>query len=106
MKRVFYSENKAGHHKVDWEGTTKELAVFLESNPQLVPLASVDEATKKAARNGAARRARAAEYPPIADQLDAIMKWLATESEFGVPQELKSLAMACMSVKSRHPIEG
>lgn len=49
------------------------------------------------------RRLRAAEYPPIGDQLDAIMKWLATETEFGIPAELKSLAMTCMSVKSKYP---
>lgn len=49
------------------------------------------------------RMARAAEYPPIGDQLDAIMKWLATETEFNVPTELKSLAMKCMSVKAKHP---
>lgn len=49
------------------------------------------------------RMARAAEYPPIGDQLDALMKWLATETEFNVPTELKSLAMKCMSVKAKHP---
>jgi hypothetical protein len=46
---------------------------------------------------------RALEYPPIGDQLDAIMKWLATENEFNIPKELKSLAMACMSVKAKYP---
>jgi hypothetical protein len=49
------------------------------------------------------REDRAREYPPIGDQLDAVMKWLATESEFTVPAELKSLAMQCMSVKAKHP---
>lgn len=44
-------------------------------------------------------------YPPIGDQLDAIMKWLATETEFQVPAELKSIAMQCMSVKAHIPKE-
>lgn len=47
--------------------------------------------------------ARRAEYPPVGDQLDAIMKWLATEKEITIPAELKSIAMSCMSVKSKHP---
>lgn len=47
--------------------------------------------------------ARQREYPPIGDQLDAIMKWLSTETEFTVPAELKSLAMKCMSVKAKYP---
>jgi hypothetical protein len=46
---------------------------------------------------------RALAYPSIGDQLDAIMKWLATESEFGIPAELKSIAMTCMSVKAQFP---
>lgn len=46
---------------------------------------------------------RASEYPAIGDQLDAIMKWLATETEFTVPKELKGLAMKCMSVKAKYP---
>lgn len=52
------------------------------------------------------RKARTSEYPPIGDQLDAIMKWLATENEFAVPDELKSVAMKCMSVKAKYPIPG
>lgn len=47
--------------------------------------------------------ARLREYPPMGDQLDALMKWLATETEFGIPAELKSIAMTCMSVKAKHP---
>lgn len=46
---------------------------------------------------------RLKDYPPVGDQLDAIMKWLATETEFTVPDELKSIAMKCMSVKAKHP---
>ena len=46
---------------------------------------------------------RAVEYPSITDQLDAIMKWIATEKEFTAPQELKSIAMQAMAVKSRYP---
>lgn len=50
------------------------------------------------------RAQRREEYPPIGDQLDAIMKWLVTETEFKVPAELKSLAGKCMSVKSKYPM--
>jgi len=48
---------------------------------------------------------RRSQYPPVGDQLDAIMKWLATETEFTVPKELKSIAMKCMSVKAQNPIK-
>lgn len=51
------------------------------------------------------REKRVAEYPHVGDQLDAIMKWLATETEISVPPELKSLAMKCMSVKAKYPKE-
>lgn len=50
------------------------------------------------------RRNRANEYPPIGDQLDEIMKWLSTETEFGIPPKLKSIAGLCMSVKSKYPL--
>jgi len=46
---------------------------------------------------------RAEEYPPIGDQLDAIMKWSFTETEITVTEELKSIAAKCMSVKSKYP---
>ena len=46
---------------------------------------------------------RSREYPNIGDQLDAIMKWAATETEITLPQEFKSLAMKCMSVKAKYP---
>jgi hypothetical protein len=49
------------------------------------------------------KQKRALEYKPIGDQLDAIMKWLATETEFTVPDELKSLAMHAMSIKAKYP---
>ena len=51
------------------------------------------------------RLKRQAEYPPIGDQLDAIMKWAFTENEISLPAELKSLAAKCMSVKAKYPIE-
>lgn len=57
----------------------------------------------KAMREVAIVSARKAEYPDIGDQLDAIMKWLATETEMTVPAELKSIAMKCMSVKAKYP---
>lgn len=46
---------------------------------------------------------RKSEYPDIGDQLDAIMKWAFTETEIGLPEELKSLAGQCMAVKSKYP---
>lgn len=46
---------------------------------------------------------RAEEYPNIGDQLDEIMKWLATEGEFSIPAKLKSMAGKCMAVKSKYP---
>lgn len=64
----------------------------------------VDADKQDAAQFELNRRKRAAEYPPIGDQLDALMKWLATETEFGVPPELKSIAMTCMSVKAKYPV--
>lgn len=80
---------------------------FMAENPHLAD-SEVDKAAFDAAREekerDEVRVARAREYPPIGDQLDAIMKWLATETEFTVPAELKSIAMSCMSVKSRHPL--
>jgi len=50
------------------------------------------------------RHKRRKEYPQISDQLDEIMKWLATETEFSVPAKLKSMACKCMSIKSKYPI--
>ncbi len=63
----------------------------------------VDEAWQELPVSETYRENRAAEYPPIGDQLDAIMKWLATESEFNIPADLKSVAMQCMAVKSKYP---
>ena len=51
------------------------------------------------------KQLRKSEYPEIGDQLDEIMKWLSTETEFGIPDKLKSMAMTCMSVKSKYPKE-
>lgn len=49
------------------------------------------------------RLKRLAEYPEVGDQLDELMKWLATETEINIPAKLKSIAMKCMSVKAQHP---
>ena len=46
---------------------------------------------------------RKAEYPDIGEQLDEIMKWVAGENEITVTKGLKSIAMKCMAVKSKHP---
>jgi hypothetical protein len=75
--------------------------------PQEIKQRQAEEKEALAAQAEAERMAykeeRRAEYPPIGDQLDAIMKWLATETEFAVPAELKSMAMKCMSVKAKYP---
>jgi hypothetical protein len=105
MNRVFYAENSAGVHRIDWSGSTEELRVFLDSNPHLIPLKDVPEEKKKAARNNRTRTARAEEYPPAGDALDALAKWVFTEREIGFPDELVSWAASCMSVKSRHQLE-
>ena len=65
----------------------------------------VDAEKAEACRKEAVRGSRRREYPPIADQLDEIMKWLATESEFGIPAKLKSIAAKCMSVKAQYPLD-
>ena len=49
------------------------------------------------------QRLREADYPKIGDQLDAIMKWAFSETEIGLPDELKSIAAQCMAVKSKYP---
>lgn len=46
---------------------------------------------------------RAAEYPAIGDQLDALMKWAATQTDIELTAELKSIAEACMGVKAKYP---
>ena len=48
---------------------------------------------------------RKEEYPEIGNQLDAIMKWAFSETEIGLPEELKSIAAQCMAVKSKYPKE-
>lgn len=45
--------------------------------------------------------ARRGEYPPIGDQLDAIMKWAATQDN--LPDSLKEIAAQCMAVKAKYP---
>jgi len=78
---------------VTGEKTTRELTAKEQED---INAASLEDApTYKALRQ--------AEYPPIGDQLDAVMKWMATETELSVPAELKSIAMACMGVKTKYP---
>lgn len=47
------------------------------------------------------REARKAEYPDIGDQLDAIMKHMATDPYCS--PELKRLAEQCQAVKAKYP---
>lgn len=46
---------------------------------------------------------RRAEYPAVTDQLDAIMKWVASGAAPGVTEELNQLSAACMAVKEKYP---
>ncbi len=48
---------------------------------------------------------RRRQYPPIADQLDAIMKWL-DQSDLSLPAELKGIVDRCIEVKTNNPIKG
>ena len=50
-------------------------------------------------------KARAAAYPPVGDQLDAMMKGLAAIQAAGValPDETKAWIEACQEVKKRYP---
>lgn len=49
------------------------------------------------------RELRTSEYDTLSDQMDEIMKWLATETEFSIPEKLKSIAMKQMAVKAKYP---
>lgn len=86
-----------------------EISSFKKSNPHATITKEIDkdalDSLEEEKNNDASRASRLAEYPPIGDQLDAIMKWLSTETEFGIPAELKSLAGKCMSVKAKYPIK-
>lgn len=59
----------------------------------------------KAKRNMEKRLKRKQEYPPIGDQLDAIMKWIFSRPDEDFTLELNSLAAKCMSVKSKYKLE-
>lgn len=51
--------------------------------------------------NRTVQEKRHPEYPPIGDQLDAIMKWVAGENN--LPQDLKDIAAQCIAVKAKYP---
>jgi hypothetical protein len=93
--------------KTEEERNALIAASHIDLTPDEIAQREEDERQHAAAQAALAateyKRLRAAEYPPIGDQLDAIMKWLATETEFNIPAELKSVAMKCMSVKSKYP---
>ena len=46
-------------------------------------------------------QARAMEYPPVKEQLDAIWKYLATVE--GLPEETQAMLERVNAVKKRHP---
>lgn len=47
------------------------------------------------------REARAAEYPPLGDQLDALMKYFAAMPD--IPEGLGKWIDACQAVKEKYP---
>jgi hypothetical protein len=49
------------------------------------------------------RELRATAYPAITDQLDEIMKWVASEDNVTLPESLKAIAESCMAIKDAHP---
>lgn len=61
-----------------------------------------DEAAKKVDPNFYVEN-RVNEYPTIGDQMDAIMKWLASSGDTNIPQNLKDIANNCMAVKLKYP---
>jgi len=105
----YYYESGGELHEIELAHGT--VTKFKESNPHLqvksaTQISAEDrELIRKRLTNGEMRQKRKAEYPPIGDQLDAIMKWAFTETEITVPAELKSLAGRCMSVKAKYPLE-
>ena len=46
---------------------------------------------------------RAKAYPQISDQMDEVMKWIATSSDASIPASLSAIADACMAVKASFP---
>lgn len=47
------------------------------------------------------REARSSEYPPLGDQLDALMKHFSALPE--IPAELQEWVAACQAVKEKYP---
>jgi len=63
----------------------------------------IDEDLKNKKQERDIREARRKDYPAVGDALDALAKWAFSETEIGLPKELKSWAAKCMSVKSKYP---
>lgn len=49
------------------------------------------------------RELRATAYPALSDQLDEIMKWVATQTDVTLPSSLTAIAAECMNVKQTYP---
>lgn len=65
----------------------------------------LDNAKRKKANNQKQRDKRVLSYPEASDQLDAIIKWLATDTSLNLPQELQDIIDQCMKVKEDNPLE-
>lgn len=90
------------------ELSLNELKVFKSSNQHL-EIVSDNKLSKEKKANAEQKKAlnechikRLAEYPNIGDEIDAIMKWVASEKEISFPDELKKIASKCMEVKAKH----
>ena len=49
------------------------------------------------------QKLRAQAYPHAGDQLDELMKWIASSSDPSIPTNLKNVAQSCMDVKAQYP---
>lgn len=91
---------------IPFEGTADELKKFEADNAHLIIISKskYDELNNEYEKQKI-RIKRAQKYPPVGDALDALAKWAFTETEIGLPDELKSWAAKCMAVKSKYPLE-
>lgn len=68
---------------------------------EIAQMAADANASDEYQRLNGYKEARRDAYPAITDQLDAIMKWAATQKD--LPDSLKEIAAQCMAVKEKFP---
>lgn len=81
---------------LDWTDTQIDKPSEAILRAEVQRLQSVWDATEY-------RRLRATAYPPVGDQLDALMKWLDTQE---VTSELQGVIDWCKEVKAKYPKDG